>query len=92
MSFFENKNVVLIQSTAIYEALQQRNNVYVYKKADYHTHEDVFEFIKLFEKSSELIELLNAKNSKQFQIDLPSFFDPFDKSKFLQYLKEIENR
>ena len=89
---FENKNVVLIQSTAAYEALEQKNNVYIYKQADYHTHEDIFKYINLFEKSTELIELLNTENPKQFQTDLPSFFDPFDKGKFLDYLKVIENR
>lgn len=89
--FSENLNVVLIQSTAVYEALQNKNRVFIYKRADYHTHQDVFDFVQLFDDYKALKNLINNYSDENQTDMVQSFFEPFDKDKFMMILKEIEN-
>ncbi len=90
--FLKCDSTVIIQSTATYEALQNKVNVYLYKVADYETHQDVFEYVDLFDTSDDLIKLIQENQNTKSVKDTPTFFEPFNKDKFLQVLQEIESK
>ena len=90
--FLKCCSAVIIQSTATYEALQNKVNVYLYKVADYETHQDVFDYVDLFDTSDDLIKLIQENENTKSVKDTPTFFEPFNKDKFLQVLQEIESK
>lgn len=87
-----NKNVILLQSTVAYEALQNKNMVYILKQADYKVHSDIFEYVDLFDTSDELIKLIQKNENAKSVKDTPTFFEPFNKDKFLKVIQEIESK
>ena len=64
----------------------------LYKVADYETHQDVFEYVDLFDTSDDLIKLIQENENTKSVKDTPTFFEPFNKDKFLQVLQEIESK
>lgn len=88
----KNKNVILLQSTVAYEALQNKNRLYIRKQADYRVHSDIFEYVDIFDTSDDLIKLIQENENTKSVKDTPTFFEPFNKDKFLQVLQEIESK
>ena len=58
--FTECTFVVGVHSTLLYSALQARKKVMVYKKANYFWHNDILEFVELFDNASEAENIINA--------------------------------
>ncbi len=88
--FSEVSSIVLIQSTAIYEALQSNIKVFVYKKQDYETHREVFHNKNVYLVDSEDEILKNYKNEFIKEKNV-RFFEQFKTKKFLRFLSEDPN-
>lgn len=85
--------VVGIHSTMIFIALQAGKKVCLYKRANYFWHDDVFEYVELFDSASELIDILDNPPGKYFNnlSRVPVFFQPFDAQRFMQVLEDVES-
>ncbi len=77
--------IVLINSTALYEALDSGKKVAIYKKVNFESLADCFDIpnVYFFESLGELHDILNYKNVTQ-QI---SFFESFNSKKIEAFLK-----
>jgi len=86
--------VVGVHSTSLYIALQAGKKVCVYKRSNYFWHEDIFEYVELFDNVAELCNILANPPGRYFQNlgTLPVLFEPFDQQKFMGILEEVESR
>ncbi len=78
----KSRNMVMIHSTTIYEALDAGVNVYLYKDGLHAGLEDIFShpLISLFNDSTDLINLISKKgNCGSKEISGYRFFEPFHK-------------
>lgn len=88
-----SKSVLVIQSTALYEALHLKKKAIIYKKQTYHRHRHVFglENVILVNGADELIDAYNQDFVENREIqDL--FFKKFDTDKFLKFMDKIKNK
>jgi hypothetical protein len=85
--------VIGVHSTALYIALQAGKKVCVYKRSNYFWHEDVFEYVELFDSVSELCDILDNPPDRYFKNigNLPVFFQPFDPQQFLRVLEDVNS-
>jgi hypothetical protein len=85
--------VVGVHSTALYIALQAGKKVCVYKRSIYFWHEDVFEYVELFDSVSELRDVFDSPPGKYFRNlgNLPVLFQPFDAKQFLRALEDANS-
>jgi hypothetical protein len=83
--------VVGVHSTSLYIALQAGKKVCVYKRSNYFWHEDIFEYVELFDRVSELVDIFDNPPGKYFRNagNLPVLFQPFDTQRFLQVLEGV---
>jgi hypothetical protein len=83
--------VVGIHSTVLYISLQAGKKVCLYKKLNYEWHEDVFEYVELFDSASELCTILDGPQGRYFKNadSLPTLFQPFDPKRFEWVLGEV---
>ncbi|MBD3799490.1 MAG: hypothetical protein IE883_06320 [Epsilonproteobacteria bacterium] len=79
-------SIIMIQSTTIYEALQKAKKVFLYKKQDYDTHSDVFYSANVYQIDG--VEDFIKNQNKPYIEEALVFFEPFDKNKFLSFIKE----
>jgi hypothetical protein len=84
--------VVGVQSTAMYQALHARKLVCLLKHSNYFWHEDIFDFVELFESASELHDLTHqGRGSLSKNLgSIPEFFRPFSKPDFLRALDDVQ--
>lgn len=87
--FKECSSMITIQSTVVYEALQSGIKVFLYKKQDYDTHNDLFSNKNLYlvDNTKQILEALDIKFSEE---DKLVFFDKFDKTKFLNFIENLK--
>jgi hypothetical protein len=85
--------VIGIHSTSLYLALQAGKKVCVYKRSNYFWHEDVFEYVELFDSASELCDIVDDPPGKYFRNmgNLPVLFQPFDAQRFLRVLEDVNS-
>ncbi|MGB4655060.1 MAG: hypothetical protein WBH98_06480 [Bacteroidales bacterium] len=76
--------VILINSTVIYETLNQNKKVVIFKRGNYFIPHNNNQFVNLFylDISEDLNEILNTKINKTYS----TFFKPFDLELFLSVL------
>jgi hypothetical protein len=86
-------HVVGVHSTVTYIALQAGKKVCLYKRSSYFCHEDVFDYVELFDSAAELKDILEDPTGKYFdRLDrLPVFFQPFDARRFMKALDRAES-
>jgi hypothetical protein len=86
--------VVGIHSTALYISLQAGKKVCLYKRLNYDWHEDVFEYVELFDSVSELCDILDGPPGRHFKNvdDRPAFFQPFNPKQFVRALEEVNSQ
>jgi hypothetical protein len=82
------KTVLVIQSTSVYQALQNNVFVFLYKRMDYEIHEDIFEnpLVKLVDSAEEILNTLKEIESDLY-LKQPPFFDSFNEKLFNDFLK-----
>ena len=87
------KYVVGIHSTTLYMALQAGKKVCLYKRYNYFFHDNIFEYVELFDSVSELCDILDNPPKKYFNRlnKVPVFFQPFNAQRFLQVLENINS-
>jgi hypothetical protein len=80
-------SILAVQSTCVYEALYDQVKVLIYKVKDYHTHEDIFSNPNVYQidNCNEINDILKRTYILD---DQTSFFNPFDRSLFLDLLEE----
>ncbi len=83
-------SIVMIQSTSIYEALQNHVKVFLYKKQDYNTHSDLFDNNNVYLIDSEK-KILEKYKDRFIIDDTDSFFDIFDDKLFLNFLSKDQS-
>ena len=85
--------VIGVQSTSLYIALQAGKKVCVYKRSNYFWHEDVYEYVELFDSAPELCDIFDNPPGKYFRNigNPPVFFQPFDAQRFLRVLEEVSS-
>lgn len=85
--------VVGIHSTTLYIALQAGKKVCLYKRSNYFWHDDIFEYVELFDNASELRNFFDNSNGKYFSKlhRAPIFFEPFDEKKYMQVLEDVNS-
>jgi hypothetical protein len=85
--------VVGIHSTALYISVQAGKKVCLYKKSNYLWHEDVFEYVELFDSVSELCDILDSPPGRYFKNagDPPALFEPFNPKQFVRVLEEVNS-
>ena len=83
--------VVAIHSTFSYVALQAGKKVCLYKRYNYFYHDDIYEYVELFDNIAELRDILDNPSKKYFHKlnNVPTFFQPFNAQRFLQLLENI---
>lgn len=83
--------VVGVHSTSLYVALQAGKKVCLLKNSNYFWHDDIFDFVELFDNVTELVDIFDNHSDKYFanQGSVPEFFKPFEQRKFMQVLDEI---
>lgn len=84
------ENVLAIQSTVLYEALQRKKKIIIYKKYDYIMNRDLFNFKNVYLVSNHMEALQAIKKEYIEDEEIPVFFQKFDKNRFLEILKQIE--
>jgi hypothetical protein len=86
-------HVVGVHSTALYISLQAGKKVCLYKRSNYYWHDDVFEYVELFDSVPELCGILDSPPGRYFKNigDLPTFFQPFNPKQFLTVLEEVNS-
>jgi len=84
-------HVVGVHSTSLYIALQAGKKVCLYKRSNYFWHEDVFEYVELFDSASELCDIFDDPTGKYFRNigNLPVLFQPFDAQQFVRVLEDV---
>jgi len=87
-----SKSILAIQSTCVYQAIQNKVNVFLYKKMDYKTLTDIFHnpFVHLVDSAEDIFKNLN--NLTLENIDNTIFFEDFNKKTFLNILAEISKK
>ncbi|SNR49506.1 hypothetical protein [Flavobacterium sp. ov086] len=85
-----SKAILVIQSTALYEAYHLKKNAFIYKKQTYQRHEHVFDLpnINLINNAGEISEAFD----KEFIEDENTenlFFKNFDSHKFNQFVNSL---
>jgi hypothetical protein len=85
-------HVIGVHSTVLYIALQAGKKVCVYKKSNYFWHEDIFEYVELFDSVSELCDIFVNPTGKYFKNvgNLPVLFQPFDAQQFVGALEDVK--
>ncbi len=87
-----SKSILTIQSTVVYQALNNDVIVYIYKRLDYQIHFDVFNHKKLIliDSANELISSLNNNNNensnKVVENEMNVFFNNFSKNQINDFL------
>jgi hypothetical protein len=83
--------VVGVHSTTLYIALQAGKKVCLYKRSNYFWHEDIYEYVELFDGVSELCDILGHPPGKYFKSigNQPVFFQPFDAQQFVRVLEDV---
>lgn len=81
------ENMLVIQSTAVYEALFSGVKVFIYKKQSYFVHQDIFdhEGVYLVDNVDRIISILSDSKDIILQPD-KTFFSHYDKEKLLKAL------
>jgi hypothetical protein len=75
--------VVGIHSTTLYIALQAGKKVCIYKRSNYFWHDDIFEYVELFNNVTELRDIIYLEDRYFPKMhSAPIFFQPFDNNKF----------
>ena len=82
--------VVGVQSTAIYLALQARKRVCLLKHSNYFWHEDVFNYVELFDTADELHALTQDDGNFKNHDAIPDLFRPFREQDFLRALDDVQ--
>jgi hypothetical protein len=72
-------------------ALQAGKKVCIYKRSNYFWHFDIFEYVELFDKAADLMEIIADSNNMYFKnlSKVPVFFQPFDASRFMNALSVV---
>ena len=87
--FNECSSMVAIQSTTVYEALQVGVKVFLYKKQDYYSHDDLFGSKNLYLVDN--VQKIVDNSDHQFVEDKKMiFFKKFDEVKFLNFIDELK--
>jgi hypothetical protein len=87
-----SKSILTIQSTVVYQALNNNVIVYIYKRLDYQIHFDVFGHKKLIliDSADELISSLNNNDNENSNIAVENetnvFFNYFNKNQISDFL------
>ncbi len=83
--------VIGVHSTTLYMALQAGKKVCIYKRSNYFWHFDIFEYVELFDKAADLMEIIADSNNMYFKnlSKVPVFFQPFDASRFMNALSVV---
>jgi hypothetical protein len=85
--FTECTFVIGVNSTLLYSALQARKKVMIYKRANYFWHNDIFEFVELFDNASEAAGIINTHEVRFTALSrAPVFFAPLDRVAFMSAL------
>jgi hypothetical protein len=89
--FASCKYVVGVHSTTIYTALQAGKRVCLLRRSNYFWHEDVFDYVELFDNATELHDMTRDGDSSYFRnrSSIPEFFRPFDEPAFLRSLNDV---
>ena len=86
-------HVVLVHSSTAYQALQAGKSVCIYKYSNYSWHSDIFDYVDLFDTSSELVKLINAYSTANSRAKdpkcLPLFYAPFDPCLFKMAVNKL---
>lgn len=84
----QSYSMLAIQSTSVYEALDAGVNVFIFKRLDYHIHNDILDY-----KGGHLVacvkDFLNSHESDSVRCAQNSFFEPFDYLKFQSFISKI---
>lgn len=82
-----SKNLLAIQSTSIYEALDAGKRVYILKTLSYRIHSDVFDnpLVHLIDNLAELLTSINNPNNSEL-ISHTKYFEPFKKEEILKFI------
>jgi hypothetical protein len=94
LELFERCNhVVGIRSTLLYIALQAGKNVYIYKRINYDSAQEVKKYMIIFDNVKELEASIKntSKMHNNINNETPDFFVRFDEQKFLQILENAGN-
>lgn len=81
----EASDIIAIQSTVVYEALQLGVKVFLYAKQDFESHDDVFNNPNLFIVNNAK-DIMNKVNRSFVKKDQDEFFKDFDRQKFVNFL------
>jgi hypothetical protein len=83
------ESIILVQSTVIYQALQNGCKAYIYKRQDYEIHQDLFnnKNVYLFDNISEIAVVID----KEFKKESNVFFNKFDRDLLIEVVNSIEN-
>lgn len=85
--------VVGVQSTVLYTALQARKKVCILKISNYFWHQDIFEYVELFDTSAQLDHITGAAVGTFFQRtdSAPVMYQRFNPQHFKQALHDVEH-
>jgi hypothetical protein len=91
--FASCKYVVGVHSTTMYTALQAGKRVCLLRQSNYFWHEDIFDYVELFDNATELHDMTRDGNGSYFRNrgSVPEFFRPFDEPAFLRSLNDVQN-
>jgi hypothetical protein len=86
------EHVVGVHSTVIYMALQAKKKICLLKISNYFWHEDIFEFIELFDTAEELHDITHAREGVYFgnANDIPELFQRFSAQKFMRAVDDVQ--
>jgi hypothetical protein len=84
--------VVGVHSTILYIALQAGKKVCIFKQSNYFWHDDIFDYVELFDNANELNNILRSPHGMYFNnmSDTPELFQPFDVQRFMQVLDDVQ--
>jgi hypothetical protein len=87
-------HVVVVHSSSAYQALQAGKCVCVYIYYNYFFHSDIYEYVRLFKNSAELIELIDEKltnlSKSQKVSSIPLFYSRLKIDTYLAAVKDVE--
>jgi hypothetical protein len=83
--------VIGVHSTTLYFALQAGKKVCLYKRSNYFWHEDIYEYVELFDSVSELCDILDDPPGRYFKNigNHPLFVQSFDAQQFMRVLEDV---
>ena len=81
--------MITIQSTTVYEALQLGIKVFLYKKQDYDSHNDLFSNKNLYLVDN-VQQILDGIDKRFIEEDKVVFFEKFDSQKFLNFIHGLK--